>query len=399
VTSEAQVDVAIVGGGIAGLWLLARLRHAGFSCVLCEGHALGHGQTVASQGIIHGGTKYSLTGKLSGAAEAIGAMPGIWRAALQGQGEPDLSRATILSEHQYLWTTESLGSKLTGFFAGKAMKARMQPLQRDRHPEPFAERAFHGSLYQLDEPVLDTRTLLSAFSDAYADSLLHIDPNAVRLEIGDDGVRMAVRAPSGEQLSLRARRVILTAGAGNEALARALPAAAAPMQRRPLQMVMVRGELPALYAHCLGVSANPRATITSNRDRAGRQVWYVGGQVAEIGANRTHDEQLHAAHAELAEILPWVDLAHTEWATLRVDRAEGRQPGGHRPDLPVLNWSGPVGVAWPTKLALAPRLAEMVMDGLGLDAPTQAEGLPGLDEWPRPEVAPYPWDVEGRTWS
>ena len=36
------------------------------------------------------------------------------------------------------------------------------------------------------------------------------------------------------------------------------------MQQRPLHMLMVRGRLPRLYAHCLGASANPRLTVTSS---------------------------------------------------------------------------------------------------------------------------------------
>ena len=75
-----KVDVLIVGGGIAGLWLLAELRAKGYQVILASDE-LGKGQTIASQGIIHGGTKYALSGKLTGATLAIGDMPRLWRAA------------------------------------------------------------------------------------------------------------------------------------------------------------------------------------------------------------------------------------------------------------------------------------------------------------------------------
>ena len=45
----------VSGGGIAGLWLNARLRQAGYQSLLVERGALGGGQSVKSQGIIHGG--------------------------------------------------------------------------------------------------------------------------------------------------------------------------------------------------------------------------------------------------------------------------------------------------------------------------------------------------------
>ena len=87
---QLNVDVVIFGGGIAGLWLLDRLRQAGYQTLLLENKSLGAGQTRFSQGIIHGGTKYALTGKLTASSESIFAMPQIWRDCLQGKGEVDL---------------------------------------------------------------------------------------------------------------------------------------------------------------------------------------------------------------------------------------------------------------------------------------------------------------------
>lgn len=73
--SEAIIplDIAIFGGGIAGLWLANLLRQRGFSCVVLEAGTLGGGQTLLSQGILHGGLKYALGGTLSSESEAIAA--------------------------------------------------------------------------------------------------------------------------------------------------------------------------------------------------------------------------------------------------------------------------------------------------------------------------------------
>ena len=65
-----QFDAIILGGGIAGLWLLSLLRNQGYEAILLEKEGLGSGQTFASQGMIHGGIKYSLAGAMTGASES-----------------------------------------------------------------------------------------------------------------------------------------------------------------------------------------------------------------------------------------------------------------------------------------------------------------------------------------
>ena len=57
---KIDVDVAIVGGGIAGLWIANLLLRRGINVALCEADAVGGSQTGAAQGIIHSGAKYAL---------------------------------------------------------------------------------------------------------------------------------------------------------------------------------------------------------------------------------------------------------------------------------------------------------------------------------------------------
>ena len=49
-STTLDTDICIIGGGIAGLWLNARLRQAGYQSLLVERGALGGGQSVKSQG-------------------------------------------------------------------------------------------------------------------------------------------------------------------------------------------------------------------------------------------------------------------------------------------------------------------------------------------------------------
>jgi len=165
------------------------------------------------------------------------------------------------------------------------------------------------------------------------------------------------------------------------------------MQRRPLRMVMLRGDLPWLNGHCTD-GAKTRVTISSSHDRAGRCVWQVGGQVSEDGVAMTAEDVVRHARRELSAVLPGVSFAGVEWSSYLIDRAEAARPGGKRPTDASSVAEGNVITAWPTKLALAPRLAEQIRGSL---APPAASGLApsALAGWPRPELAAPPWEGPG----
>ncbi|MCH9688355.1 MAG: FAD-dependent oxidoreductase [Deltaproteobacteria bacterium] len=413
---EVTLDVVVLGGGIAGLWLLAHLRARGYSALLCESEALGRGQTIAAQGIIHGGTKYAIGGTLSKASHELAAMPSRWLRCLDGDDQPDLSAARVLSPHHYLFTDQRLGTRFTAFLASKSLRARVTPVAEDERPELLARAGsrFRGSVYRVDEPVVDVPSVLAALRQQHLRALLAVHADVRWLDGNDEEITVEVHVDErhgngGDPCRLRCRRVVLTAGVGNEALGRALagagPGVPPRMQRRPLQMVLLRGgDLPAFYGHCISAGSDtPRFTLVSFRDAQDRPGWYLGGALSDSGAGRDAQGQLETARRELATVLPWVDLADCQAATLTLDRAEGYR-AGRRPSGPVvehLRHPGPVTVVWPTKLAFAPRVAELVEarlrdDGVAPSAGSarrDAETLARLDAWPRPAVATPPWDV------
>ena len=89
----------------------------------------------------------------------------------------------------------------------------------------------------------------------------------------------------------------------------------------------------------------------------------------------------------------WLDLAATEWSTLRVNRAEPEMPHGQRPDDCFLQQDGKLITAWPTKLAFAPRLAQKVLDLLGPTTQAPDSAVMGVDlDLPHPAVARFPWE-------
>ncbi len=388
----ARVDIAIFGGGIAGLWTLARLRQAGYAAVLFEAKNLGGIQTIASQGIIHGGAKYALTGNLTESARAIGAMPGVWRACLEGKGELDLSRVRVLSEHQYLWSTTNLVSRMAGFFAGKAMRSRMTQMEGDERPEPFRHPAFKGTLYSLEEQVLDVVSLVSELAGQLGDYCYRLRDDEFRLERDADGIYL-INIP-GEDLQIKAKRLVLAAGQGNAELLHKLGRDKPAMQLRPLHMAVATGALPSMHAHCLGSGTIPRITVTSAPMADGRTAWCLGGQVAESGVERPPEQQIEAAKQELAEVLPWIDMSGVEWSSFRVERAEHKTAGGLRPESYFLDADDGVLTIWPTKLAFAPRLAQEVLAVLEKEDVLPQQGdASGLDCLPRPDLALPPWEV------
>jgi len=390
---QLNVDVVIFGGGVAGLWLLTRLRQAGYQTLLLENKALGVGQTRFSQGIIHGGTKYALTGKLTASSESIFAMPKIWRDCLQGKGEIDLSSAKVLSEHQYMWSTPGLLSRLSGFFASRVVRGRMQALKKENYPAAFQYKKFKGKVYRLDEPVLDAASVIHALAKPNINNIMQINSITCFSE-----KKISVESSDGDVWDISATKTILAAGKGNAELLNQMGQTVPEMQLRPLQMVMLRGGLPdKLYAHCLGASVNPRITITSGEDKQGKVVWYLGGQLAEDGIHRTREEQVNEAKRELKSLMPWLNFDVIEWATLKIERAEPKQKEGQRPATSFYYEDNNIITAWPTKLALAPNLANDVLNELEKQK-IKKSGVTELPDFIHATVADLPWQEEEK-WS
>lgn len=392
-----ETDIVIIGGGIAGLWLLNRLRQLGYSVILLESKALGAGQTNKSQGIIHGGIKYALQGSMTSASQAIADMPRIWDECLHGKGPIDLTQVPVLSPHQYLWTTGSLASKIAGFFTGMALKGNVQEISPKAYPAIFQNPQFKGQVYALDEIVVDVLAVVRELVKPNQDVIFKIDPTLEEhLKFDSNGqlTSLEIQAEPIEPLLIKAQKYIFTAGAGNEELLKPLKEQGIAMQRRPLHMVLVKTDFDfPLYAHCLGMSSTPRITITTHKTMDNKVAWYIGGQIAEEGINRDAKLQIIATRKELKELFPWLDFSNAQFATFFVDRAEALQPDGKRPDSCYAKEVENIIAAWPTKLALAPKLSDEIVYKLhhaGIK-PSTAD-LRFLRAWPIPPLAKPVWD-------
>ena len=399
-SNNISVDIAIIGGGIAGLWLLNRLCNQGYNAVLFEQGDLGGQQTIASQGMIHGGIKYALGGALTGSSEAIADMPDHWRRCLSGQGDVDLRQAKVLSDFFYMWSTQSITSKLTSFFASKVTRGRVDKVSKKQRPDVFQDPAFNGSLYKLVDLVLDVPSVVDALVNNYQDRIFAIDWQHSEFEQHADGSVQYLNIGNGQQrLRLSAQRFIFSAGEGNEALSQALNIERPSMQRRPLRQVLVKHDYPyPLYAHCMGANPSPRLTISSHKTSDAKNVWYLGGDLATDGVEQTDDSVIEKAKHELHDLFPWLDFSTSEWATLYINRAEPKQKGLIKPDkafAEVAKQCSNVIVSWPTKLTLAPNMADEVNKLLMADdiTPQHKELSPELEKLPKPKVGTPCWET------
>jgi len=391
-----EVDVVILGGGIGGLWLLNRLCARGYNAVLLESDKLGGGQSINSQGMIHGGIKYALSGMLTGSSEAIADMPEHWRRCLRGAGDVDLRGVNVLSDHFYLWSTESLTSRLTSFFASKLTRGRVEAVAASaRHPV-FQHADFHGNLYKLVDMVLDVPSVIRKLADNCRGRIYRADAASINFERAADGSVAALQFLSAATpVRIAAQRFVFSAGEGNEALLQKIGGKTPAMQRRPLQQLLIKHDYPhPLYAHCTGSNPSPRLTISSHPLQDGKWVWYLGGDLATEGVALDAATLIAKGKQELRELLPWLDFSDAEWATLRIDRAEPKQKGLVKPDkafAALADNCRNVIVAWPTKLTLAPNMADEVEALLALKP--NAPPLPtNTQTLPQPEFAKPCWE-------
>ncbi|NKC00257.1 MAG: FAD-dependent oxidoreductase [Pseudomonadales bacterium] len=367
--SEVAADIAIVGGGIAGCWLLRLLSNSGYRVILFEQEELGCDQTLASQGMIHGGLKYALGGTLNGSSEAIAGMPRRWRRCLAGDDDVDLQGLPLLADTYHMFAQRSTLGRLTTFFASKALRGRVSRLDSEQWPSEFT--GFNGVVYDLNDFVVDVPALLShlvsglehcTYRQRIDANNLMATPNGYQVKAGDTTYNVGT--------------LVSCAGNGSRELINTLGLNDLQTQSRPLKQVVVRPKHGVkLNAHCVtGVTSNePRLTITSY-GQGTDLVWYVGGLLATTGVDRSDAEQIAFARRELAHCVPWLDWTGADYSTLDVDRAEPYQGGGVRPDEAYVTKIGNFIQCFPTKLTLAPDLGDRVLSEL----PPASTNLPSL---------------------
>lgn len=383
-------DVVIFGGGVTGLWCRAALERAGVRTLLVERTSLGDGQSVLSQGILHRGVKYAFSAAAAGIGAELERAYGVWRACLDGCGIIDLRGVRVLRSGLVLWSPGGFLARATAEAGALAMKSSVRRLEGAERPAVFRGAGRGVQVWEVDEPVVEPRSLLGALRDAGVGEIARGE--VVSISESGGGVRAVVRGDGGER-EVWGSRAVFAAGVGNEVLLRLVGEEPSRVsQRRPLHMVYASGAPGELFGHCVEeMSDKPRLTITTSVDGVGRVVWYAGGRVAEDGVGRSEEEQSAAARAEVGACVPWLDVSGLRWRSVRVDRAEGLAAGGKRPEGPMVHARGVWAAVWPTKLALAPVAAEAVVARLGI---VGGAGVGESAGGGSAAVAAYPWGGE-----
>jgi len=253
-----MIEVAIIGGGVSGLWALNRLLELGYDAHLYERTALGTEQTIAAQGIIHGGLKYALLGAIPAVARTLSAMPQRWKDCLGGCGEIDLRAVTVLCQ---------------------------------KHELRLQNRIIKLPIHTFPEPVIDCKSLLTVLRD--------LCPGHVH---------------QGE--APEAGTVIHCAGIGNEA------APFNTQRRPLRMFMARPSPFGApVYLHWVGRRNKPMMTVTTHR-LGDEWIAYLGGSVAERAVGMQDHEAIDWAVSEAQYRFPNYNWKALQWAIHDVDRAE-----------------------------------------------------------------------------
>jgi glycine/D-amino acid oxidase-like deaminating enzyme len=389
---NARVDIVIFGGGVAGLWTRHALHAAGYSTLLLSTSDLGDGQSVLSQGILHSGVKYALGAHAAEASRQLMDVQPVWEAALSGRSGPDLTRVRILAERMHMWSLPSTLARLTAVIGAKMLRSGTRALERGEYPDAFRDAPRGLQLWEVQERAIDATSLMEQLAGACPDPMIRCSTSA-RVEPAHDAVVVTGSDRFSRPFRVEASRVVFAAGIGNAGLLSSVGVDPVDVcQVRPLHMLSASGASAAIYGHCVQeLSDKPRLTVTTSRGAAGELVWYLGGGPAETGVGQPPDAQFAVGRAELESCLPWLDHTRLTWRSIKVDRAEGRTPDGRRPDAPVVRRFGCTIAVWPTKLALAPTAARMVLESIAPLARRSDTRTDELRDTDAPVAATPPW--------
>ena len=275
----------------------------------------------------------------------------------------------------------------------KALGNKVHKVPPKDWPDSLRESGFDGTAIYMDEPVLDTKSVVKALAGPFRDSIRKINwPDGVRFEQDDKGNIKSITL--NEETRIYCKEVVFTAAESNDRIARILNHDdGLEVQRRPLLMAMMKNAPYPLHAHCVGASEKPVMTITTHKNLDGTLIWYLGGSVAEKPKEADPETVYAEARKVIQKYLPGTNLENVQWAPLPIDRVEGAKSNhGKLPDAPVLHSHGNALYAWPTKLTFAPQLSDMVVDHL-----KQRDVNPGAQktDWsrlPKAYLTTEPWN-------
>lgn len=259
-----EVDVAIVGGGIQGLWLLNDLTTVGYRTVLLEKHTLGGAQSLHSHGFIHRGYSYTKPEMARGLRQAHER----WSLLLAARGlTPPPTPA------YYAFASRANAGMWCDLWAGSGLFPAQTELL------PFMAHGLIRRLYRTTESWIEVEAVTRALAAPHADAIYRAETREILFDARDQRVLSLLLSTGEAQIRVVPRAVILAAGAGNLGLLnrtgdpKVQNRAAQIHRERHSLMLVIRGN------HCLPdvamVIPDLWLFIVPRRDENNEVVWLV----------------------------------------------------------------------------------------------------------------------------
>ena len=238
----------------------------------------------------------------------------------------------------------------------------------------------------MDEPVLDVPSLIRTLAEPYKDSIRKCSSGDPFKFLKDNNIEP--------------KQIIFTAAASNHEIAKAARHdKGLATQKRPLMQGIIKNAPFPLFAHLIGKTDKPVASITTHKTSNGELVWYIGGAAAE----RKMDAEPKGFHKAMISAfntyLPNIDFSEMEWSTFPIERIEGKSVGhSWMPDTPTIHRADEALYCWPTKLTFAPMLSDMILVDLQKSDILPSNEASDFSFLPECDYSKTPWDLS-KDWT
>jgi glycine/D-amino acid oxidase-like deaminating enzyme len=245
-SSDAELDVVVIGGGVQGLLALDALVEKGYSCALVSDGDLGSGQTLHSHGFLNSGFGF--------------AGPELQLASIDVV-QPDLVELGVELSSDWLFIPPP------GFLVPDGLPPASLPLG---FAAPLGETAV-----KWPDRSFAKRRLVEALSQGHHDRILrgHATPSWTGERVEAVTVRLSA---ADEEVVLSTSALVVAAGCGTKRILQRLVGQTPQVERiqhRRVHMICVRaprGSLPAT-----SVAAMPLGLLLAAHDQPDNVTWYV----------------------------------------------------------------------------------------------------------------------------
>ncbi|HJV62449.1 MAG TPA: glycerol-3-phosphate dehydrogenase/oxidase [Albitalea sp.] len=256
-----QVDVLVVGGGIAGAGVALEAARSGAKVVLVEARDFASGTSSRSSKLVHGGLRYLAQGQFGLTRASVHERDALLRDAT-GLVQPLRFLLPVREGDRNGRVKLGLGLALYDRFAGRRTRRWHTAAELLAQAPPLAPQGLRGGWSYLDAQTDDARLVLRVLAEARslgACTLNHVEVESLSREAGRvAGATLHDRAGD-ERFELRARCVINATGAWADALRGTLgrPPALRPLRGSHLLLPAWRLPLPQAVAMFHPVDARP----------------------------------------------------------------------------------------------------------------------------------------------